>query len=219
MCSCAIPLVELELGDVCSAIRLLTFCSARRAFSFYTGTGLQNIISWTGLFVQGTINFCIPLIIYIVAVRKWQSPAVQPLINSLHFRGIASVNSSRKLALFTSTGGSAGGLYGALNGEDPMVADGATPSMLQATTSVHSSSSQQRRLTHPPPNAAAAGATANEPSLLTEMADEQFRAWPDKCRISGSAAATFCCAIVVVLILACIAIDMDYVAKGKSLVG
>jgi hypothetical protein len=37
---------------------------------FYTGSGLSNIIGWVGLFVNGVINFIIPLILYIFAIRQ-----------------------------------------------------------------------------------------------------------------------------------------------------
>jgi hypothetical protein len=38
---------------------------------FYTGSGLSNIISWVGLFVNGFINFVIPLLFYIIALRRY----------------------------------------------------------------------------------------------------------------------------------------------------
>lgn len=37
---------------------------------FYTGSGLINIISWVGLFVNGFINFVIPLLFYILAICR-----------------------------------------------------------------------------------------------------------------------------------------------------
>eukprot|EP01090_Pellita_catalonica_P020475 TRINITY_DN7337_c0_g1_i1.p1 TRINITY_DN7337_c0_g1~~TRINITY_DN7337_c0_g1_i1.p1 ORF type:complete len:189 (-),score=25.49 TRINITY_DN7337_c0_g1_i1:5-499(-) len=39
------------------------------AVPFYTGSGLQNIISWVGLIVNGIINFVIPILLYIMALR------------------------------------------------------------------------------------------------------------------------------------------------------
>jgi len=38
---------------------------------FYTGSGLSNIISWVGLFVNGFINFVIPLLFYIIALKRY----------------------------------------------------------------------------------------------------------------------------------------------------
>jgi len=37
---------------------------------FYTGAGLDSVINWTSLFVNGLVNFIIPLLLYIMAHRK-----------------------------------------------------------------------------------------------------------------------------------------------------
>jgi len=37
---------------------------------FYTGAGLIEIINWTSLFVNGFINFVIPLLMFIIAKKK-----------------------------------------------------------------------------------------------------------------------------------------------------
>jgi len=37
---------------------------------FYTGDGLQSVIAWTGLFVNGLVNFVVPIVLYIIALRN-----------------------------------------------------------------------------------------------------------------------------------------------------
>jgi len=41
---------------------------------FYTGNGLLNVVNWTSLVVNGIINFVIPMVLYLVAMR-WAEKA------------------------------------------------------------------------------------------------------------------------------------------------
>jgi len=40
------------------------------AVAFYNGAGLLNVVNWTSLVVSGTVNFIIPIVIFMVAFRK-----------------------------------------------------------------------------------------------------------------------------------------------------
>lgn len=66
---CAFPVVILR--------SLLHRCLANNPFSLSqtyrinAGSGLTNIISWVGLFINGFINFVIPLLFYICALRRY----------------------------------------------------------------------------------------------------------------------------------------------------
>ena len=62
------------------------------AVPFYTGAGFNTIVTWTGVFVSGIVNFVVPLYMYVVAIRKYGNECgyFAPLLSSSEYHACAS---------------------------------------------------------------------------------------------------------------------------------
>jgi amino acid permease len=54
------------------------------AIPLYTGAGFNTIITWTGAFVSGIVNFIVPMYMYVLAIRKYcnERGYITPLLSS-----------------------------------------------------------------------------------------------------------------------------------------
>ena len=84
---------------------------------FYTGAGFNTIVTWTGVFVSGIVNFIVPMYMYVLAIRKYGNERgyFAPLLSSSEYHTYASSG------VFTAAAGES--IYANLNGGLETVAD------------------------------------------------------------------------------------------------